>query len=427
MKKDNQVSLIEKAEIINKFVEKHLYAPNGLFYSFLDIDTLKPISPELAKFYPVKDFPGKPDNSIWLENENSGMAAGAYLSALCDRAHLEYNPAVEAMISKVFDSIEKNYQLCAGNDEGFFCKPWGGKASDEISIDQCCAVVTGLRDLFLLKNHKYSSKAGKLAVSICDWWVRNDYTIEYWGKKGKVIENLPWSFSCLALVRIAYEISEKEIYAKEAKRIIGEYNCENVHPRSLSIIRDYFPGKPYLGIRKLSAFHHTIIDNLGVLCESLPSKKDKWNELLKDFWGKDINMGIDSDGLAYACYKFDERDNSWETIEPGFIYPPAVPEEECRPRHHYWFGAMKSGVISCMTASSAATIGKYVGDLREECGKVALNILKGVEIKDMTMIIDKDGGGECTEFGGVRKKMLDCRCFGHWLRAYWTGRKLGWF
>jgi hypothetical protein len=417
----------EKALEIHSIVENHFYDSGGLFYSFLDSRTKEPITAELADLYPIRDFDGKPSNTEWMSHENSGMAAGAYLSALCLRRQAELqNYDTDKMIERVFNSILRTYNISSAvGGDGFFCKTWGGRASRETTVDQYSAVITGLRDL-ALTNHRLSKNAREMAVKMALWWMRNNYICRSCGRSGRVSEHLPWSFSCLAFIRIAYELSGDRMFKTESERLCREHGCDKPYPRSGAYIKSFWPEKPYIGIRRMAAFHHTVVDGLCAMFGAWPERAADWKRLLNDFWRMDVNMGIDDGGLAYACYLVNENTNEWTVPSAGFIFPRDKSHEKDPFTHHYWIGGFKSGSLSCMTAASSASIGAVVPELAPDCRRAAGRILPAVCADKMIFVIDEENQ-DCPTFGEVRKRMLDCRCAGQWLRAYWQGRRLNWW
>ena len=82
MKSANNVELANKAGKLQDFVEKHLIDENGVIYSGINTDTMKPWRSEDFsegdEFIPVGNY--APSDII--NYENSGMTTGAYLAAM---------------------------------------------------------------------------------------------------------------------------------------------------------------------------------------------------------------------------------------------------------------------------------------------------------------------------------------------------------
>lgn len=412
-------TLAHQANQIAELFESNFFDPSGLPYAYLNRQTQKPFTAEEMEGYPL-DFPGRPPLAQWISHENTPMVAGHYLSALCEENAFAEN---ESRISRLFSSIRHLVGISeTSSTPGWLCKPYGGRPSRESSCDQYGAVLAGLRKLALLKTHPESAEAGTLIVRLTDYWMQHDYRCPYHGNSNhRWMGAHQWGLVTMGFVRIAYEITGDETYARECERLCHKEGCDQPKSRSGAFLRPVSANQPLLGLRKLSAFHHLVVEFLEILLTAWPEREAHWLELLEEFWANDVRPGLGENGFLHATYFVDLRDNSWR------VPPPQLLGEADGLPHHRWVGGCLSGSLSCFAAASAVRVGQALPHRREECRKLAERVLHAVDHEDMTLIIDPDGCQEHPAFRNVRTLMWDGRAPAQWLQAYWQGRSLRWW
>jgi hypothetical protein len=423
----DRVDLRERADRLHRMFEERFYDPRGLMYAYINLETFRPFTAREVRGYPLKVACAPED---WLGYENSAMVAGNYLSALCNRAKVEPGGETEAMTDRAGRSLQRLCEMnSAFREPGWLGKPHGGRAGTESTNDQYGAAILGLRDLARLDNGRRSREAGRWAVALCDFWMRHDYRLFL--SDGRMSHRWmgrhQWGLVSMTFIRIAYELTHDEKYAVETERLRRQEQCDQPSPRAGNFLHNAFADRPGVGVRRLSAYHHLVSDALEALCDAWPQRHEDWHHLLMEFWRKDIAMGLDADGLAYACYEVDMATNQWRPIAAQYLFPAGTTRENAAFPHQFWVGRCKSGSMTCHVAASAVKVGRCVPALRDECRRLAFTILQRVDENAMAMIIDPEGDQECPEFGGIRKKMLDGRGVAQWLRAYWQGLDLGWW
>lgn len=421
--------LRQKAERLHQVLDEQFFDPQGLMYSYLNIETRKPFTLAEVTGYPIK-FPGAPPLHDWFSHENTDVVAGNYLSALCHRARVEPGAETNARIERVLHCLRQVYDMSARVKEpGWLCKPYGGKPSNESTNDQYGGAIGGLRELARLPVHPLAAEARRLAVSLCDFWLRHDYDCPSYGRPAaRWMGPNQWGLVSMAFIRVAYQLTGDDKYARETERACREEKCDQAEPRSGSFLKNPFPDRPNIGVRKLAAYHHLVAEYLDALCDAWPERREHWQQLLREFWNKDINMGLDDDGLLFGCYEVDLTTNQWRPVaSTGYLFVDGATRETVQFLHHHWIGGFKAGSITCQVASSAVKVGRCVPALREECRAVAHKVLTAMDETKMTFVIDPTGKEASPEAGHVHRKMFDGRGPAQWLRAYWQGRELGWW
>ena len=421
-----------KAERLHQVLEEQFYDAQGLMYAYLDARTRKPFTPEAIAGYPLK-FPGAPPLEQWFSHENTPMVVGNYLSALAARARVEPGGETDAMLERAMGCVREVSRLGASvREPGWLCKPYGGKASHESTNDQYGGVIAGLRELARLAPGTIPpplrDEARRLALALCDYWVRHDYVCSYCGKLNhRWMGPTQWGLVTMAFVRVAHELGGDEMYAREAERLCRDERCDRPRPRSGNFLHGILSDRPHVGVRRIAAYHFLVVDYLDILLDAWPQRRDHWLVLLRAFWTQDVNMGIDEDGLQFGCYEVDTRTNSWNPIEPQYLFSPGVTRETVSFLHHHWVGKFKSGTTTSHVPSAAVLVGHRIPQWRDQCRELALRILSALDEDRMTMTIDPRGDQESREAGPVRVNMFDGRAPAQWLRAYWHGRGLGWW
>ncbi|MBI4474644.1 MAG: hypothetical protein HY646_18380, partial [Acidobacteria bacterium] len=367
-------------------------------YTFLNVKSGQPVTEQEAGAFPVKELSGGQAAVDWLRYEDTDMTIGSYLSALSHRAKVEPGAQVAAALERAFRCVRRIYDMSAAFKEpGWLCKPYGGRASDESTNDQYGAVVLGLRDATSITGWKFAHEAREMAISLCDYWVRHDYVCPYAGNPNhRWLNRLPWAFVCLSLVRIAYALTRNKKYADEAERI-SALGFDSPAPRSGAFRTDLYPSEMHRGVRLLSNYHHLVVEHLDAMCETWPARTQHWQNLLADFWERDINMGMDSDGIAYGGYEVDLRTNRWKPMAAGWLPGHETPGKRPGWPGNYWVGRIKSGSSTCYMACSAIKVGHRVRASRDDCRRVALKILETIQEDQMVWVIDAEGNQECPE------------------------------
>lgn len=413
----DKTSLMGTAEKFADLLETKFYNSQRLPYSYLNKTTGQPFTPEEVNGYPL-NFPGMPPREQWFSHENTPMVAGHHLSGLCQQAAFT---KTAPQIARVFSSIQYLSTLSEeASEPGWLCKPYGGRASQESSCDQYGAILGGLRKLALLEDHPDSANANILAVRLVDYWIDHDYRCPFHRRPDhRWMGRHQWGLVTMAFVRLAYELTGDPKYARESERLCREEGCDRPNSRSGAFVFPADPQRPDHGLRKLSAFHHLVVEFLEILLSAWPERSAHWLALLEEFWTNDVRPGLNADGLLQATYLVDLRDNSWSVPSPQYCGSADIPQN--------WIGGSLSGSMSCFAAASAVRVGQAIPRLRDDCQRFAEQILTTINLDLVTLIIDPDGCQEHPAFGQIRTQMLDGRAPAQWLQAYWQGLSLGWW
>ena len=178
------VNLTQRAASFEHVVETSLVDPTGLLLSMLDSRTMKPFA--RGFFTDDLDFIRSPradigEYSDLMSYENSGMVSGAYLCAMLCKYDATRDPQALAQAYRTFEGIRNLFNRCQEVEPGYFCKPYGGKITREISSDQYIYVLTALDRFCKIAARTERDQAVDMIAAMSRYWMDHDYTRDYFG------------------------------------------------------------------------------------------------------------------------------------------------------------------------------------------------------------------------------------------------------
>ncbi len=170
-------------EKIEKFAIEKLMEPNGIMRSSLTPDGQK-FPP--GYFTPEKNHLTVPgyedlDYSDFTNYENSGMTMGAFLGAMSCKYRVTGARADLESARKVFNGITTIYEMSQKIAPGFFCKPWGGRLTDETSSDQYIYIMTGLDVFYDIADSGERVLITEMIEKMVLFWYDHDFQYKYYG------------------------------------------------------------------------------------------------------------------------------------------------------------------------------------------------------------------------------------------------------
>jgi len=131
---------------------------------------------------------------VWANYEDTGIASGTYLEALCVKAMVTNDDKVRELarrtVKAIFtlcDNAANTKQSYGGGGKGWLPKPYAGirnvSEMHETSADQYCMITHGLHTYYLsLATEQEKRKIEDIIISFADWWYDHDYAGVYFGK-----------------------------------------------------------------------------------------------------------------------------------------------------------------------------------------------------------------------------------------------------
>jgi len=201
---------------IENDIEAALVDEHGLVRSALNMDTMKPFSPGYFKGMNIHDYPGRnwENFSEYMEYENVGMCSGAYLAAMIWKYRATKNPDALEKAFRTFKGIKWLFDASQEIDEGYYCKCYGGKMSEQISSDQYIYTFAGLDEFMDFAAHHERSQCAGMIDKMVRFWMRRNYSYPYFGKPlDWPIERFP------AFAWLAYQHTGKKEFYDEFMRL----------------------------------------------------------------------------------------------------------------------------------------------------------------------------------------------------------------
>lgn len=376
---------------ISKFIKDHFLDENGVVYSTIDrvtegIVTDKTVeggqTPDWYKGYTLAEF--------W-QYENSGMATGAYMNALC------LNGAAEER-RRTYNALKWIYDMGKQLEEGFIPKTYGGRFSEQTSTDQVLYVMSGMDAYYPLAAPEEKREIEHMIPMMTHFWVNRGYKYHYYYLKDMLWPPLRFPSFLVA----AYHYSGDEIFKREADRILRE-NLDFFPENSKIFVRQElsdFERKNKVRIINQMADAVTMdVMNLDMLLRFEPGSEfaQIWLKGIETIWNE-AKLTLHPDG-KYGTVLF--YDMSAKTARP--------PD----PGDWQWQGT-KSG-WSTMVVRAGLMAEKYLPEQRDEIRVATHNVLSKLGPRDCTYYEDAENFPPEMRF---KTRFLSGDSITNWLWAY---------
>ncbi len=218
---------------LEEYVEEHFLDGNGLVYSILDSSTGQPTTEETFRDgiaekwgdWKVEGFT-RPEFASY---ENCGMVTGSYMSALIAKHQVTGDAKLLPRIRRCKDAIFYIAEIGRQLEYGFLPKIYGNRFSDQTSTDQYLSELYALDEFRRMPESTPDEKAKikELIIAAVEFWRKRDYCFTYF-----IFKDMRWPVLRFpALLELAYEVSGKEEYLREAEEMLAK-NAWNVPENS---------------------------------------------------------------------------------------------------------------------------------------------------------------------------------------------------
>jgi len=209
--------LADRAAAFEHTVESSLTDEQGLLYTLIDARTMRPFP--VGFFDHGKDifrYPGADygDFTEFLKYENAGMVTGAHLCAQVWKRRATGAAGALAKARRCFQALRRLFDLSQSAEEGYFCKPYGGKVTAEHSSDQYLYTLVALDEYIPHAGPDEREQAKDMIAKMVRWWMRHDYRSQYFGRW---LDWPPERFPVFAW--LAYRHSGERAFAEEFERL----------------------------------------------------------------------------------------------------------------------------------------------------------------------------------------------------------------
>jgi len=419
------MSLADKAQWFDCFVQERLVDPHGAVYSKINVETGRPFVdgdlPEGSECIPVKGF-STPDI---LNYEDAGIASGSYLAALTYRYLATGDPEALRQAGRTFEGIAWIYDLGREREEGYFPKPYGGRCSSETSSDQYLYTMKSMMAYRQIAPAEHRERIIRMIPKMADFWITRDYKLSYFG-----IENMQWPigrFACFAVM--AHAVGGERKYLDEFTRLnedLGVYKKpweSQVYNRRTEDPELFCEYEKSRGRKYLIAFTPfcAAMDIMG-LDECLrhsDAHPDDWKRVMKIMW-EEGKLLLAENGYAYmkALYDLDTGQVTVPT-EAGFTIKPE--KLELAWSFVGWIGKIYMP-SSAHLARVAVNVHRWLG--LAEAKTVLLKVLEGIQTDRVTDYLPADDTQMLTKHLFLTRQVCSVS-IASWLWAYWQGRAEG--
>ena len=220
------------------FLENYFLDANGVVYTGILLDTLRPPENEFFQRYlPADEKPVSKKtlqmptlHTVWGPDafsladfwayENCGMTTGAYLNALCSALRTPGcdTPEIRKRAKRTFDAQQYIFRIGSQWEYGFFPKIWGNRFSYQTSTDQMLYTIHSMHNYYPFASPEDQAEITRLIPAMADFWMKRNYILTYYNR-----ENMVWPpLRFPSFLMMAWKYSGEEKYRKEALRILEE-------------------------------------------------------------------------------------------------------------------------------------------------------------------------------------------------------------
>jgi hypothetical protein len=212
-----------KVAALQQFLGERYFHPSGMMYShwYWGADALRPFEPG--------DFAGQSAPSTragfsaagYISSENSPWVSGLFLWSQCLRYRVTGDEEALVYAAKAFRSLDTIFALAeAAGNPGFLCKPYDWKLSEETSPDQYIATTLGLWAYREIAGRAERQRIDAMLPAMADWWRERDYTIAYFERRFRILDDAYHAPTMACLHAIAYRITADQRYLDETRRLL---------------------------------------------------------------------------------------------------------------------------------------------------------------------------------------------------------------
>ena len=415
-------NLSEKETYFRQYTDKYLIREDGVVYSSVFDETLKPWTSKDIK--PTDEFINIP-YEIWdiLNYENSGMTTGAYLAVQSYRYMVTKNEAALQQAQRCFRGIQYIYNVGKQKEVGYFPKIYGGVYSEETSTDQYLYAMKGMMAYMGIAPETDVQAIKSMIPQMVDFWVKRKYRRTYFG-----IKNMLWPLGRFpSLLLMAHKVSGHKKYLDEFKRlnqeekiylsptdspIYGRLNADR--PVECS---DYEKRKDNMFLlRDIGECATMDIMGLDECLQYSNAYKEYWLKSMKQAWYEG-QLALTDNGLARVVFCYDPDTKRVTTPDPEYISESG----EMDWSFMRWAGGHLCS-RSTLLARAGINVAKWLPD--ENASQVAIKILADISPSNMKENIDPDGQ-QMLDKHRYRCHDVSVDAIVNWLWAYWQGRHEG--
>ena len=349
--------------------------------------------------------------------ENTGLVQGAFLAAMCAKYRTTGESSALAKARRTYRGVRATYELSRPGGEGFFCKPWGWKLTDETSSDQCIYSMFGMDSYYPFASEEERREIRDMIPKMARFWISRAYTYKYFGKPIKWQKCRFVSFAALGL-----KYSGSDEFARELGRLLSDPVVTNDVPFKASVTlcrRTLHDGNvAYSFTKECLAAYLSVFAALGGPGDGYA------RHVLDEIHGL-ASKALAPDGTVYHLLELNP-DGTFSEIPASRTY---LRPKEGHPR---WDGLLYrtegpyrfGGQLSAADLAALALAAQDHVPSREWIRKRGAEFLLKITRNHLTCIEDPNGVFP-EEFAKSLHDSVNGEALSDWLLAYWELRRSG--
>jgi hypothetical protein len=406
--------LAEKAQRLQSLVEGKMLQAHGMIPMLVRASDYRlPTAEDYKGAYRHRHLQGQteeelgmPPMHVWRAWENTPTDTAYYLHAMSFQYRVTGDPKTLAICRRTLAAIKHIYMLGVDNGEpGFLCKPYGGKYSNQSSLDQIQCVIWGLAAYRPIAPPEDVANIDQMTRDIAQFSMKHNYYPPhgYFARSADVLRSqsdyaslkLQRAVIILPMLYLAWNGSGDDKFVNEINRWYE--GCKEEKLPSLN--KKEFSGKGF-GDRPRNIYLSS------QLMEMDPLKHELWRARMKHFF-LESRDGLLDDGTWPTSWVFDRK------------------SQKLTPREYPEIGGFAKTGRSAIFAMACVSAQRWLPD--EDMKSVARRILSNLDKDTFRFIMSLDDEHPLPKEWQVESKMLDGDCLTAWLCAYWEGRFRGYW
>lgn len=408
--------LADKAKRLQAIVEQKIVQQHGMIPMLVRAsDYQLPTAHDYQGAYRHRHLKGKseaelgmPPMHVWRAWENTPSDTAYYLYAMAQKYRVTGDSETLAICRRTLAALKYIYMLGVKNGEpGFLSKSYGGKYSNQTSLDQVQCVTWGLAVYRPIAPPEDAADIDLMTKDFATFLLQHNYVPPhgYFGRSAEVLRTesnyaeLSWQRAVivLPLLHLAWYGTGDDRFADEIKRwydACGEDKLPSLKVREIK-------GAGF-GDRPRNIYL------CSLLMEMDPARHEQWRARMKTFYRQQRD-GILPDGTWPVRWVFDTKTNK------------LTPQEQTGV----------GGGVPCRTGRSAvfamacASAQRWLPD--EDMKGDARKILEGLDVDTLRFVMPLDDEHPLPSEWVVESNMIDSDSLTGWLCAYWEGRYRGYW
>ena len=412
-----------RAEEFETLVEDCLVDEHGAVRSDINACTMKPFPQGF--FDESKDFLRYPDACYadyadFVEYEDSGIATGAYLCAQIWKYRATKDPAALTRARRCFEGLKAIFDMSQSVEEGYFCKPYGWKVTDQVSCDQYIFAMAGFNEFMHYASFAERQVCIDMIGKMMRWWMRRNYSYPYYGKPlAWPIERFP------GFAWMAYHHTGETMFCTEFERLSALPDVQAKLPFGRDWDREIVTEAQTRALvcdierqstrRILLARAEDVqfgLMSLQAPLEYVAPHRRLWLDQARRLYETSVRV-IGRDGLGINPIWLDIATGELQEIREAFFTDNVDPQW----RFPSFMCFKKSGTAAAMFARAAVALDRYLPS--HHTLSAAASVLRQMDQGRLRWYIDVNSAlppdmkwyGECFSGNAIT----------HWLWAYWEG------